>query len=87
MPVSRLHACPNHGPWWLLHEGSDVSIAPRALEQSAAKKTEREDEPGLSSVDEIKSGSVGVFELIQKERARTHTEPKSAFMRLMVSRG
>ena len=25
-------------------------------------------------------GSVGVFELIQKERARTHTEPKSGLL-------
>ena len=31
-------------------------------------------------------GSVGVFELIQKDRARTHTEPKSTVLRLMVSR-
>ena len=37
-------------------------------------------------VEEIKGGSVGVFELIQKDRARTHTEPKSAVLRLMVSR-
>ena len=29
-------------------------------------------------VEEIKGGSVGVFELIQRDRARTHTEPKSA---------
>ena len=32
-------------------------------------------------------GSVGVFDLIQGDRARTHTEPKSAVLRLMVSRG
>ena len=37
-------------------------------------------------VEEIKGGSFGVFELIQKDRARTHTEPKSAVMRLMVFR-
>ena len=29
-------------------------------------------------------GSVGVFELIQKERARTHTKPKSALQYRMV---
>ena len=32
-------------------------------------------------------GSVGVFELIHKDRARAHTEPKSAVLRLMVSHG
>ena len=32
-------------------------------------------------------GSVGVFELIHPNRARTHTEPKSAVPRLMVSHG
>ena len=37
-------------------------------------------------VEEIKDGSVGVFELIHPDRSRTHTEPKSA-MRLMVSHG
>ena len=37
-------------------------------------------------VEEIKGGSAGVLELGQTARARTHTEPKSAFMRLMVSR-
>ena len=34
----------------------------------------------------IKGGSVGVFELIQQDRTLAHTEPKLAFMRLMVSR-
>ena len=38
-------------------------------------------------VEEIKGGSGGVHELIQKDRARTHTEPKSAVLRLMVSPG
>ncbi len=42
---------------------------------------------GTGLVEGIKGGSVGVFGLIQKDRARTHTEPKSAFMRLMVSHG
>ena len=37
-------------------------------------------------VEEITSGSVGVFELAQIGRSG-HTEPKSAFMRLMVSHG
>ena len=37
-------------------------------------------------VEEIKGGSVGVLELIQQDRARTHTEPKSVVLRLMVSR-
>ena len=32
-------------------------------------------------------GSVGVFELSQSARARTHTKPKSAVLRLMVSHG
>ena len=41
----------------------------------------------MSRVEEIKGGSVGVFESIQKDRARTHTEPKSAAPRLMVSHG
>ena len=36
-------------------------------------------------VEKIKGGSVGVFELIHPDRARhTHTEPKSAILRLMV---
>ena len=38
-------------------------------------------------VEEIKGGSVGVLESFQKDRARTHTESKSAFVRLMVSHG
>jgi len=38
-------------------------------------------------VEGIVGGSVGVFELIQRDRARTHTEPKSAVLRLMVSHG
>ena len=38
-------------------------------------------------VEEIKGGSVGEFELIQKDRARTHTEPKSAVLRLLISHG
>ena len=37
-------------------------------------------------VEEIVGGSVGVFELGYPARARTHTKPKSAFLRLMVSR-
>jgi len=37
--------------------------------------------------EKIKGGSVGVFELIQKDRARTHTEPKSAVLKLMASHG
>ena len=36
-------------------------------------------------MEEIKVGSVWVFEFIQKDRASTHTEPKSADLRLMVS--
>ena len=38
-------------------------------------------------MEEIKGGSVGVFQSFQKDRARTHTEPKAAVLRLMVSHG
>ena len=35
-------------------------------------------------VEGIVGGAVGLFELIQKDRARTHTEPKLAVLRLTL---
>ena len=37
-------------------------------------------------VEKIKCGSVGVAELIQKDRTPAHSEPKSAILNLIVSR-
>ena len=36
--------------------------------------------------EKIKCGSAGVAELIQKDRTPAHSEPKSAVLKLMVSR-
>ena len=43
--------------------------------------------PAEARVEGIVGGSVGVFELSQSARARTHTKPKSDVLRLMVSHG
>ena len=53
-----------------------------SVERTAKKACLLLDRVSLSSAEAreegIQGGSVGVFELIQKDRARTHTEPKSA---------
>jgi hypothetical protein len=60
------------------------------LERTAEKVFMLSDRVELSSaearVEGIVGGSVGVLELSQSARARTHTEPNSAVLRLMVSR-
>ena len=60
------------------------------VERTAEKAVMLSDRVELSSaearVEEIQGGSVGVFELSHPARARAHTKPKSAVLRLMVSR-
>ena len=61
------------------------------VERTAEKAVMLSDRVSLSSaearVEEIKGGSVGVFDFSHPACARTHTKPKSAVLRLMVSDG
>jgi C-terminal processing protease CtpA/Prc len=73
-------------------KGSQHSLTTRPSVERTAKKTFLlSDRVELSSVEarveEIQGGSVGVLELTQTGPLATHTEPKSAVLRLMVSHG
>ena len=57
------------------------------VELSSAEARVEEIVGGSVGVFELSQSSVGVFELSQSARTRTHTKPKSAVLRLIVSHG
>ena len=68
------------------HDGMWISTGPLGFQCSHHRQTTRP--PVERTAEEgIVGGSAGVFGLIKKYRARIHTEPKSAVLRLMVSHG